>query len=214
MDLLMDKTETPASTVLPFAKLAEKANMGKEPAGTFNLVVSNLVQHFRSSGTEKDTKSKFFADGELVQYDEGFKRLEQSHMRVKLVNELFTSQTARVVIERYEDDPAPNLNGSYCIFGGASGVGDVPTPSAIFVLKSNIYDYIEKAFVMPNPQIKLELEFTKSIQREEMSLTFDKPPNPENGLTTNHFTLDSDIGIGLWYARCKLIEIKNVQNAG
>ena len=210
----MDKTETPASTVLPFAKLAEKANMGKEPAGTFNLVVSNLVQHFRSSGTEKDTKSKFFADGELVQYDEGFKRLEQSHMRVKLVNELFTSQTARVVIERYEDDPAPNLNGSYCIFGGASGVGDVPTPSAIFVLKSNIYDYIEKAFVMPNPQIKLELEFTKSIQREEMSLTFDKPPNPENGLTTNHFTLDSDIGIGLWYARCKLIEIKNVQNAG
>ena len=210
----MDKTETPASTVLPFAKLAEKANMGKEPAGTFNLVVSNLVQHFRSSGTDKDTKSKFFADGELVQYDEGFKRLEQSHMRVKLVNELFTSQTARVVIERYEDDPAPNLNGSYCIFGGASGVGDVPTPSAIFVLKSNIYDYIEKAFVMPNPQIKLELEFTKSIQREEMSLTFDKPPNPENGLTTNHFTLDSDIGIGLWYARCKLIEIKNVQNAG
>ena len=214
MDLLMDKTETPASTVLPFAKLAEKANMGKEPAGTFNLVVSNLVQHFRSSGTDKDTKSKFFADGELVQYDEGFKRLEQSHMRVKLVNELFTSQTARVVIERYEDDPAPNLNGSYCIFGGVSGVGDVPTPSAIFVLKSNIYDYIEKAFVMPNPQIKLELEFTKSIQREEMSLTFDKPPNPENGLTTNHFTLDSDIGIGLWYARCKLIEIKNVRNAG
>ena len=138
MDLLMDKTETPASTVLPFAKLAEKANMGKEPVGTFNLVVSNLVQHFRSSGTDKDTKSKFFADGELVQYDEGFKRLEQSHMRVKLVNELFTSQTARVVIERYEDDPAPNLNGSYCIFGGASGVGDVPTPSAIFVLKSNI----------------------------------------------------------------------------
>ncbi|MDE0762017.1 MAG: hypothetical protein OSB27_10540 [Planktomarina sp.] len=210
----MDQTETPPSTVLRFAKLVEKANMGKEPAGTFNLVVSNLVQHFRSSGTDKDTKSKFFADGELVQYDEGFKRLEQSHMRVKLVNELFTSQTARVVIERYEDDPAPNLNGSYCIFGGASGVGDVPTPSAIFVLKSNIYDYIEKAFVMPNPQIKLELEFTKSIQREEMSLTFDKPPNPENGLTTNHFTLDSDIGIGLWYAHCKLIEIKNVQNAG
>jgi len=183
-------------------------------AGTFNLVISNLVQHFWSYGTEKDTKSKFFADSELIQYGEDFNRLDQSHMRVKLVNELFTSQTARVVIERYEDDPAPNLNGSYCIFGGASGVGDVPTPSAIFVLKSNIYDYIEKAFVMPNPQIKLELEFTKSIQREEMSLTFDKPPNPENGLTTNHFTLDSDIGIGLWYARCKLIEIKNVQNAG
>ena len=45
-----------------------------------------------------------------------------------------------------------------------------------------------------------------------MSLTFDKPPNPENFLTTNHFTLDSDIGIGLWYAHCKLIEIKNVNS--
>ena len=214
MDLLMDKTETPASTVLPFAKLAEKANMGKEPAGTFNLVVSNLVQHFRSSGTDKDTKSKFFADGELVQYGEGLQRLEQSNMRVKLVNELFTSQTASVAIERYEDDPAPNLSESYCIFGGCSGIGDEIEPSAIFVLKSNIYDYIEKAFVMANPQIELELEFIKSIQREEMSLTFDKPPNPENGLTTNHFTLDSDIGIGLWYARCKLYKIQNAQNAG
>ena len=65
----MDKTETPASTVLPFAKLTEKkGNGGKEPAGTFNLVVSNLVQHFRSSGTDKDTKSKFFADGELEEH--------------------------------------------------------------------------------------------------------------------------------------------------
>ena len=206
----MDKTETPASTVLPFAKLVEKANIGKEPAGTFNLIVSNLVQHFWSYGTEKDTKSKFFADSELIQYGEDFNRLDQSNMRVKLVNELFTSQTARVVIERYEDTLHPNLNESYCVFGGSSGVGAEPTPSAMFVLKSNIYDYIEKAFVMPNPQIELELKFTKSIQREEMSLTFDKPPNPEKLLTTNHFTLDSDIGIGLWYARCKLREIKNV----
>ena len=204
----MDKTETP--TVLPFAKLAEKANVGKEPAGTFNLVASNLVQRFSSSNSDKDTKSKFFADGELVQYDDDFNRLDQSHMRVKMVNELFTSQTASVAIERYEDDPAPNLNESYCIFGGSSGVGDEIRPSAIFVLKSNIYDYIEKAFVMPNPQIELELKFIKSIQREEMSLTFDKPENPENGLTTNHFTLDSDIGIGLWYAWCELRNIQNV----
>ena len=65
---------------------------------------------------------------------------------------------------------------------------------------------------MPNPQIEFELKFTKAIQHEEMSLTFDKPPNPENFLTTNHFTLDSDIGIGLWYAHCKLIEIKNVNS--
>ena len=206
----MDQTETPPSTVLRFAKLVEKANAGKEPAGTFNLIVSNLVQHFWSYGTEKDTKSKFFADSELIQYGEDFNRLDQSHMRVKLVNELFTSQTARVVIERYEDAHAPNLNESYCVFGGASGVGDEPTPSAIFVLKSNIYDYIERAFVMPNPQIELELKFTKAIQHEEMSLTFDKPPNPENFLTTNHFTLDSDIGIGIWYARCKLRNIQNI----
>ena len=206
----MDQTETPPSTVLRFAKMVEKANIGREPAGTFNLIVSNLVQDFWSYGMEKDTKSKFFADGELVQYGEGLKRLEQSHMRVKLVNELFTSQTARVVIERYEDAHAPNLNESYCVFGGGSGVGDEPTPSAIFVLKSNIYDYIEKAFVMPNPQIELELKFTKAIQHEEMSLTFDKPPNPENFLTTNHFTLDSDIGIGIWYARCKLRNIQNI----
>ena len=206
----MDQTETPPSTVLRFAKMVEKANIGREPAGTFNLIVSKLVQRFSSSGADKDTKSKFFADGELVQYGEGLKRLEHSNMRVKLVNELFTSQTARVVIERYEDAHAPNLNESYCVFGGASGVGDEPTPSAMFVIKSNIYDYIEKAFVMPNPQIEFELKFTKAIQHEEMSLTFDKPPNPENFLTTNHFTLDSDIGIGLWYAHCKLREIKNV----
>ena len=75
-------------------------------------------------------------------------------------------------IVRYENDPAPNLNESYCIFGGSSGVGDEIKPNAIFALKSNIYDYIEKAFVMANPQIELEMEFTKSIQREEMSLTF------------------------------------------
>lgn len=111
---------------------------------------------------------------------------------------------------RYEDDPAPNLNESYCIFGGSSGVGDEIRPSAIFVLKSNIYDYIEKAFVMPNPQIELELKFTKTIQREEMSLNFDKPPNSENGSTTNYFTLDSDIGTGLWYAWSELRKIQNV----
>ena len=175
----MDKTEIPASTVLPFANFAEKASIGREPAGTFNLVVSKLVQHFSSSGTEKDTKSKFFANGELVRYGEGLQRLEQSNMRVKMVNELFTSQTAGVAIERHEDNNRNHLDESYCNFGGSTGIGDEIKPTAIFFLKSNIYDYIEKAFVMPNPQIELELEFTKSIQREEMSLTFDKPPNPE-----------------------------------
>jgi len=97
-------------------------------------------------------------------------------MRVKMVNELFTSQTAGVAIERHENNNRNHLNESYCNFGGSTGIGDEIKPTAIFFLKSNIYDYIEKAFVMPNPQIEFELEFTKSIQREEMSLTFDKRP--------------------------------------
>ena len=209
----MDKSEAPKSPVLSFEKLVEKANIGKEPAGTFNLVVTNFVQHFSTYETDKDTKSKFFADGELVQYGEDFNRLDQSHMRIKMVNELYTSQTASVAIERYEDDPAPNLNESYCIFGGSSGVGDEIRPSAVFILKSNIYDYIEKAFVMANPQIEFNLKFTKAIQRKEMSITFDQPPNSETCLTTNHFTLDSDIGLGLWYANSLLVEIKNVQKS-
>jgi len=137
-------------------------------------------------------------------------RLDQPHMRIKMVLELFTSQTASIALERYEDDPAPILKESYCIFGGSSGLDEEIKRSAIFVLKSNIYDYIKKAFVMPNPQIELQLKFTKAIQREEMSLTFDKPPINENGLTTNHFTLDSDIGTGLWHARCELHKIQNV----
>ena len=83
MDLLMDKTETPPSTVLRFAKLVEKANIGREPAGTFNLVVSKLVQHFSSYGAEKDTKSKFFADGELVQYGEGLQGLNSPTCALK-----------------------------------------------------------------------------------------------------------------------------------
>jgi hypothetical protein len=77
----MDQTETPPSTVLRFAKMVEKANIGREPAGTFNLVVSNLVQHFSSSGADKDTKSKFFADGELVQYGEGLKSVNRKVKR-------------------------------------------------------------------------------------------------------------------------------------
>ena len=104
------------------------------------------------------------------------------------------------------------MNESYCIFGGSSGVGDEIRPSAIFVLKSNIYDYIEKAFVMPNPQIELELRFIQATQRAEMSVIFDKLTEPDTGGLTNHFTLDTDAvgGTGLWYADCKLVEIKNV----
>ena len=66
---------------------------------------------------------------------------------------------------------------------------------------------------MANPQIEFNLKFTKAIQRKEMSITFDQPPNSETCLTTNHFTLDSDIGLGLWYAYCELVKIKNVQKS-
>ena len=208
----MDKSEAPEPPVLSFEKLVEKANIGKEPAGTFNLVVTNFVQHFSTYETDKNTKSKFMAYGELKQFDDNGERLEQSSMRLRMVNELFTSQTATVVIERYEDSVRNHLTESYCIFGGSSGIGDEIRPIAVFILKSNIYDYIDKAFVMANPQIEFNLKFTKAIQRKEMSITFDQPPNSETCLTTNHFTLDSDIGLGLWYANSQLVEIRNLMN--
>ena len=45
-----------------------------------------------------------------------------------------------------------------------------------------------------------------------MSVIFDKLPEPESGGLSNNFTLDTDAvgGTGLWYADCKLVEIKNV----
>ena len=52
-----------------------------------NLVVSNLVQRFRTSG--KETISWFVAESELVQFDENFNRLEQSQMRHRMLNELY-----------------------------------------------------------------------------------------------------------------------------
>jgi hypothetical protein len=65
---------------------------------------------------------------------------------------------------------------------------------------------------MPYPQIEFELRFTQAIQRAEMSVIFDKLPEPESGGLSNHFTLDTDAvgGAGLWYAHCKLVEIKNL----
>jgi hypothetical protein len=175
-----------------------------------NLVVSNLGQRFRTSG--KDTISSFVAEGELVQFDENFGRLEQSQMRHRMLHELYQSQTATVLIERSENFSDPHLDGNYCQFGGCSGIGDNVRPTADVRLKSDIYDYVEKAFVMPYPQIEFELSFTQAIQPAGMSLIFDKPPEPESGRLSNHLTLDTDAvgGTGLWYADCKLVEIRNV----
>ena len=180
------------------------------PTANLTLVVSNLVQSFRPSGTE--TISWFVAEGELVQFDENFNRLERSQMRHRMLNKLYQSQTAIVLIERCESFPEPHLDENYSQFGGCSGIGDNVRPTADVRLKSDIYDYVEKAFVMPYPQIEFELSFTQAIQREEMSLTFDKPPEPEASGLSNHFTLDTNAvgGTGLWYADCKLVTIQNV----
>ena len=174
-----------------------------------NLVVRNLKQRFRTSDTK--TVSWFIAEGELVQFDENFVRLERSQMRHRMLHELYQSQTATVLIERCENFPEPHLYGNYCQFGGCSGIGDDVRPTADIRLKSDIYDYVEKALEMPDPQIQFELRFIQATQRAEMSVIFDKLTEPDSGGLTNHFTLDTDAvgGTGLWYADCKLVEIKN-----
>jgi len=175
-----------------------------------NLAVSNLEQHFRKSDT--GTISWFVAEGELVQFDENFNRLEKSQMRHRMLHDLYQSQTATVLIERCDNFPEPHLDGNYCQFGGCSGIGDNVRPTADIRLKSDIYDYVEKAFVMPDPQFEFELRFIQATQRAEMSVIFDKLTEPDSGGLTNHFTLDTDAigGTGLWYADCKLVEIANV----
>ena len=180
------------------------------PTANLSLVVRNLTQHFRLSRTE--TVSWFIAEGELVQFDEKFNRLEKSQMRHRMLHELYQSQTATVLIERRENFPEAHVDGNYCQFGGCSGIGDDVRPTADIRLKSDIYDYVEKAFVMPDPQILFELRFKQATQRAEMSVIFDKLTEPDSGGLTNHFTLDTDAigGTGLWYADCKLVEIANV----
>ena len=182
------------------------------PTANLSLVVRNLTQRFRRSGTE--TISWFVAEGELVQLDENFDRLERSQMRHRMLQELYQSQTATVLIERRENFPEAHVDGNYCQFGGCSGIGDDVRPTADIRLKSDIYDYVENAFVMPDPQILFELRFKQATQRAEMSVIFDKLTEPASGGLSNHFTLDTDAvgGTGLWYADCKLVEITNVSN--
>ena len=182
------------------------------PTANLSLVVRNLTQQFRLSRTE--TVSWFIAEGELVQFDENFNRLEKSHMRHRMLHELYQSQTATVLIERRENFPEAHVDGNYCQFGGCSGIGDDVRPTADIRLKSDIYDYVEKAFVMPDPQILFELRFKQATQRAEMSVIFDKLTEPASGGLSNHFTLDTNAvgGTGLWYADCKLVEITNVSN--
>ena len=182
------------------------------PTANLSLVVRNLTQRFRLSDT--GTISWFVAEGELAQFDENLVRLERSQMRHRMLHELYQSQTATVLIERRENFPEAHVDGNYCQFGGCSGIGDGVRPTADIRLKSDIYDYVEKAFVMPDPQILFELRFKQATQRAEMSVIFDKLTEPASGGLSNHFTLDTDAvgGTGLWYADCKLVEITNVSN--
>ena len=182
------------------------------PTANLSLVVRNLTQRFRLSDT--GTISWFVAEGELAQFDENLVRLERSQMRHRMLHELYQSQTATVLIERGENFPEAHVDGNYCQFGGCSGIGDDVRPTADIRLKSDIYDYVEKAFVMPDPQILFELRFKQATQRAEMSVIFDKLTEPASGGLSNHFTLDTDAvgGTGLWYADCKLVEITNVSN--
>ncbi|MDB4123334.1 hypothetical protein N9568_03045 [Planktomarina temperata] len=180
------------------------------PTANLSLVVRNLTQRFRLSDT--GTISWFVAEGELAQFDENLVRLERSQMRHRMLHELYQSQTATVLIERRENFPEAHVDGNYCQFGGCSGIGDDVRPTADIRLKSDIYDYVEKAFVIPDPQIEFELRFIQATQRAEMSVIFDKLTEPDSGGLTNHFTLDTDAvgGTGLWYADCKLVKIANV----
>jgi len=180
------------------------------PTANLSLVVRNLTQRFRLSDT--GTISWFVAEGELAQFDENLVRLERSQMRHRMLHELYQSQTATVLIERRENFPEAHVDGNYCQFGGCSGIGDDVRPTADIRLKSDIYDYVEKAFVMPDPQILFKLRFKQATQRAEMSVIFDKLTEPASGGLSNHFTLDTDAvgGTGLWYADCKLVEITNV----
>ena len=180
------------------------------PTANLSLVVRNLTQRFRLSDT--GTISWFVAEGKLAQFDENLVRLERSQMRHRMLHELYQSQTATVLIERRENFPEAHVDGNYCQFGGCSGIGDDVRPTADVRLKSDIYDYVEKAFVMPYPQFEFELRFIQATQRAEMSVIFDRLTEPDSGGLSNHFTLDTDAvgGTGLWYARCKLVEIKNI----
>ena len=56
-----------------------------------------------------------------------------------------------------------------------AALDDTPLPIVDIYLNTDLYEHIERAFVMPNPQIKFRLEFKQSIQYEGFTLTFNKP---------------------------------------
>ena len=79
-------------------------------------------------------------------------------------------------------------------------------------LNTDLYEYIERAFVMPNPQIKFRLEFRQSIQYEGFTLTFNKPIENSELSYEDRFTLDCEPDTGIWNAYCEMVEIKNLRD--
>ena len=187
-------------------------NKDKEPGAYVRLNVNNLSQSF-NSGISKTT-NWFVADGELSQYDEKLCQRRRSMLGHKILGEIQFSQGATVLINRFEDKSDHPLDGNYARFGGFGGrtLSSSPLPSVDIYLNTELYEHIERAFVMPNPQIKFRLEFRQSIQYEGFTLTFNKPIENFELSYEDRFTLDCEPDTGIWNAYCEMVEIKNLRD--
>jgi len=187
-------------------------NKDKEPAAYVDLKVNNLTQRF-DSGISKGT-NWFGADGELSQYDVKLWQKRRSMLGHKVMGEIQFSQAANVLINRFEDKSDHPLDGNYARFGGFGGrsLDDTPLPIVDIYLNTDLYEHIERAFVMPNPQIEFRLEFKQSIQYEGFTLTFNKPIENFEGFYRDRFTLDCEHETGIWNAYCEMVEIKNIRD--
>ena len=187
-------------------------NKDKEPGAYVDLNVNNLSQRF-NSGISKNT-NWFVADGELSQRDEKLSQKRRSMLGHRILGEIQLSQNACVMINRFEDKSDHPLDGNYARFGGLHihTLDASPLPFVNIYLNTDLYEYIERAFVMPNPQIKFRLEFRQSIQYEGFTLTFNKPIENFELSYEDRFTLDCESDTGIWNAYCEMEEIKNLRD--
>ena len=120
--------------------------------------MNNLSQRF-NSGINKNT-NWFVADGELSQRDEKLSQKRRSMLGHRILGEIQLSQNACVMINRFEDKSDHPLDGNYARFGGLHihTLDASPLPFIDIHLNTDLYEYIERAFIMPNPQIKFRLE--------------------------------------------------------
>ena len=176
------------------------------------LNVNNLTQRF-NSGISKNI-NWFVADGQLSQNDEKLRKKRRSMLGHKILGEIQLSQNAFVLINRFEDKSDHPLDGNYARFGGLHicTLDASPLPFVDIYLNTGLYEHIERAFVMPNPQIKFRLEFKQSIQYEGFTLTFNKPIENFELFYEDRFTLDCEHETGIWSAYCEMVEIKNLRD--